>query len=1130
MEKHHHRSSSLKQANKAHKQSSGHSSKRAIINASHGRVERVGGSMSAINAGAISKLIRPKHGLSDSLAGSGASRLNKAKQRADARRHEAAAQRRLAGGYGPPKIVAIVGLSSHANPSAVAAQLIAFADDVGETTTSPDETCNVITIHSWGVGHPISCVFDSFRQRIVLTSPPRPGEVDKSSINVASSSSSSTTVRKFDIASTLSGIHACDVLIVIADMSKGTEECIDEEGDLFISALRASGVPTILGVIAGLDVAPQSKRAELKRYATRLLTTEFGTDSDFKIIDQGIDPFRSIAIAEQTLTMDAQPLSLSDYSNAILKDGSTLSLVRTLCAITPKQVVWRSNRPYIPALHLDWVQDVTSQVETSDVPTSDGEISGTVRLSGFLRGRPLNVNQLICLPGGGIFQIASVSLSDMSPLSTMGRTKKPVITDSSKSAHIHKMSTDSSSMNGLISMFGPLAQKVRQIWSKSESIAPSSSSSFFDAFDKAQVIEPNLRLREPLEAVAAVDRTGGEQTWPVDGDDIEIDDEEDDEGDYNKDEDDDSGLAAVGGRVLDDFAATHGLDPSAPDYEAIKAATIEGRRQLAEEEREKLKSRRRKGSSRRGSVAAFESQSIALDEGLFDDSMTMADDRTVTPAEIYAKRTAAKQATRSEDDTEAAEQEEFPDEIDTPLDIPARVRFQRYRGLKSFRTSPWDPKEALPPSYARIFAIPHFKRTQRRILNEAALTERTVLTLESRAILAAKEEKKKSAHKVRSKQQSERGLSNVASLNASVAGLSTAGLDMEDEDEENDIKEHDGFMALDTNEEILHESTIKKIGGNRSISARSEKSIAVTDLSSVLGEGWISPGQYLTLFIKGVTKSQLFDAVPGGTLVTAWGLLRHENRASVVHYDISRTSDYPHALKSREQLEFHVGPRIFDARPLFSEYGKGGGPDNTSKCRFHRYFLPGAGRSCLATAYAPITFAPYPVLVFKRISIIEEEEKAHDSILNLESVYQSPDRICLRSDAAKATRRVLVAVGSVVCADPDRVVLKRTILSGFPVKVSRSFAMVQYMFFNPEDVNYFKPVELYTKSGLVGHITMSVGTHGRMKAHFDRPIQQNDTVCLPLYKRIFPKWGDSYKALVKDTPDIKNFPEEGEEM
>ena len=52
--------------------------------------------------------------------------------------------------------------------------------------------------------------------------------------------------------------------------------------------------------------------------------------------------------------------------------------------------------------------------------------------------------------------------------------------------------------------------------------------------------------------------------------------------------------------------------------------------------------------------------------------------------------------------------------------------------------------------------------------------------------------------------------------------------------------------------------------------------------------------------------------------------------------------------------------------------------------------------------------------------------------------------------------RQLVAVGSVMNADADRVVIKRIILTGYPVRVHKRTATVKYMFYNPEDVKWFK--------------------------------------------------------------------------
>ncbi len=46
---------------------------------------------------------------------------------------------------------------------------------------------------------------------------------------------------------------------------------------------------------------------------------------------------------------------------------------------------------------------------------------------------------------------------------------------------------------------------------------------------------------------------------------------------------------------------------------------------------------------------------------------------------------------------------DFPDEVDTPTKVPARVRFQKYRSLKSFIKSEWDPYAGLPLEYSQIY-------------------------------------------------------------------------------------------------------------------------------------------------------------------------------------------------------------------------------------------------------------------------------------------------------------------------------------------------------------------------------------------------------------------------------------------
>lgn len=127
----------------------------------------------------------------------------------------------------------------------------------------------------------------------------------------------------------------------------------------------------------------------------------------------------------------------------------------------------------------------------------------------------------------------------------------------------------------------------------------------------------------------------------------------------------------------------------------------------------------------------------------------------------------------------------------------------------------------------------------------------------------------------------------------------------------------------------------------------------------------------------------------------------------------------------------------------------------------------------MATFYAPIQFPPAPILCFQ----------------------EQPD-----------TSLRLVANGVLMSCNPDRIVLKRIVLSGHPYKINKRTATIRFMFFNKEDVDFFRPIKLRTRCGRLGHIKESLGTHGHMKCVFDGQLKSLDTIFLYLYKRVFPKW------------------------
>ena len=162
----------------------------------------------------------------------------------------------------------------------------------------------------------------------------------------------------------------------------------------------------------------------------------------------------------------------------------------------------------------------------------------------------------------------------------------------------------------------------------------------------------------------------------------------------------------------------------------------------------------------------------------------------------------------------------------------------------------------------------------------------------------------------------------------------------------------------------------------------------------------------------------------------------------------------------------------------------------------------------MGSAYLPACYSPAPVLMFSSpLEQADQQEKAAAAAAGT-AFAGTDNRPFFQIAPGLDDQGHLLGSGALMGeqgVNTERIVLKKSVLSGHPVKTKKRNAVVRYMFYNPDDVRWFKPVELWTKFGMTGHIREPVGTHGLMKCLFNRPVKNHDTVCLSLFKRIFPK-------------------------
>ena len=409
-----------------------------------------------------------------------------------------------------------------------------------------------------------------------------------------------------------------------------------------------------------------------------------------------------------------------------------------------------------------------------------------------------------------------------------------------------------------------------------------------------------------------------------------------------------------------------------------------------------------------GGGGASSSRSVRFateDGGALEDEMDAAGQHGEGEDEAEARRQfLARRAARDDD-------AKFPDEVDTPLETPARERFARYRGLKSWRSSPWHPKENLPAEYGRIFHFDHWPSFQKHALREQADAARD------------------------------------------------------------------------------HPASVASHGTYVAISVR---------VPAAFGERYGAQGS----LDAGSSSGAAGGAPPLSAPLVVCGVNAFESHLSVIHFSLSLSAAAEAkdvTLKSKQPLLFQCGFRTFTASPLYSEDTR-----RADKHKLTRYVQP--RQQVIASMYAPAMFMPAPLLAF-----LPSGDGAHRLLAAVEpgghAASAEAEPVPAAAGGALGALGVPVATGSLLAVDADRIIIKKILLTGTPFRCHKRKAVVRWMFFTPEDVRWFRPVELHTKMGRKGAIRESLGTHGYMKCIFDGPMHQHDTVCMSLYKRAYPKWG-----------------------
>ncbi|EXJ54682.1 hypothetical protein A1O7_10023 [Cladophialophora yegresii CBS 114405] len=414
---------------------------------------------------------------------------------------------------------------------------------------------------------------------------------------------------KFDLLNALDVCKLADWVVFVLD----AEQTYGQEEDFFLKALEGQGITNVTAVVTNLDrKVPAPKRM-------RHLT------------DMNIALGRYFPALDKLSSLDSK----SDCSN----------LVRRLCTASTRGIRWRDDRSWMLIENVSWG------------PQANGASTADVTLYGTIRGKSLNPDRLVHIPGWGDFRISSVR--------QLPRSSQKRKADEMDAEEPIKEWTPTANQDDLAELAPETAemQDVASTAATSEHKGVLLDDHHYFSDDNSHIPPPPKKLPDGTSSYQAA--------WY-------LDDASDSDSDILDDEDRDGDVA------MDDDA--HPAEGDGQDKDMLFTNAEDGGMTEAQ-------------------PSEYPASEMNVDDAPLDDAEE-------------ARQLEEFRATRKK---QAEEDLEFPDEIELPPDVLARERLAKYRGLKSLRTSEWNHAEDLPhqpQEYPRLLQVPEYKKSYNAVLKE----------------------------------------------------------------------------------------------------------------------------------------------------------------------------------------------------------------------------------------------------------------------------------------------------------------------------------------------------------------------------------------------------------------------------